>query len=347
MKINIKILLTELMMSLALHGILQGQDMIYADPEALVDELLEEMWADPISFFNKEDENWRSLCENLQLIDTAKINEIVHSAYKDNGYTHGNIENDSEAFVGLIGWLNSKSQKRKSRKFVRKTKHNKPETNSITVLIEGDSWFEYPIFLHDITDQLSKKPDLLIYSLAAGGDWIANMISSQDYQHEYSHLQPDVFIISGGGNDLVQDDRLLNYISAVPIEKTSTCLVDYKNYVILRMNNRPVPLCKVDYCPIEYHQYKDSIPLYQDHLDTVLINRIVNGRRYLNDKFYQKLVSIKLEYKILFESLRKSGPAHFDSLKIITQGYDYAIPNSARRFGTSLLLKNGKWLHKP
>lgn len=318
MHMDVKIILTGLMIFGLIRG-LAAQDLPQEDPAALVDGLLDEMWADPISFFNKDDENWRSLCENLQLIDTTKINEIAMATYSDNGYAHGNIENNSEASEGLTGWLNHHSQKRKSRKFIRKTKYNKTGTNTKKVLIEGDSWFEYPIFLHEITDQLNKDPDLLIYSMAAGGDWIANMISSREYQQEYRHLQPDIFIISGGGNDLVQDGRLANYISETPIEKTSPFLSDYKDYVILRMSNRPVPLCKVDYCPIEYHQYEDSIPLYQHDLDTLLINRIVNGRRYLNDKYYQKLVSIKLEYKILFESLRKSGPAHFDSLKIITQ----------------------------
>ena len=54
-----------------------------------------------------------------------------------------------------------------------------------------------------------------------------------------------------------------------------------------------------------------------------------------------------MEYKILLESIRKLDFNHFDSLKIITQGYDYAIPNSGRKFGIRLFMKNGKWLKKP
>ncbi len=55
------------------------------------------------------------------------------------------------------------------------------------------------------------------------------------------------------------------------------------------------------------------------------------------------LVTFKLEYKILFESLRKMASVHFDSLKIITQGYDYAIPSSSKK----LFWENEKWLDKP
>jgi hypothetical protein len=83
------------------------------------------------------------------------------------------------------------------------------------------------------------------------------------------------------------------------------------------------------------------------NVDGLDLEKIVNGRRFLNDNYYRWLVTFKLEYKILFESLHKLDSAHFDSLKIITQGYDYAIPNSSKKFGVRLLMENGKWIKKP
>jgi hypothetical protein len=74
---------------------------------------------------------------------------------------------------------------------------------------------------------------------------------------------------------------------------------------------------------------------------------IVNGRRYLNKSYYRWLVSLKLEYKMFLESLKKLDKDHFKSLKIITQGYDYSIPSSRKRFGVSVFLENGKWIKKP
>ena len=47
-----------------------------------------------------------------------------------------------------------------------------------------------------------------VWSLASGGDWLLNMLSARQYVEELSVLHPDVFLISGGGNDLVGSSRL-------------------------------------------------------------------------------------------------------------------------------------------
>ena len=183
-----------------------GQDINHAPQNKAVDELIDSMWVNPISFFNRDDPNWQLLCKNLQQTDSAKLNQIAHSIFsKSEKTTKGQIENGSEASEGFVGWLNKKSHNKKLRKFNNQiktdfTNKNKYPDHKI-ILIEGDSWFEYPLFLNEITDQLTKMSNLAIYSLAAGGDWAANMISSLDYQIEYKNLEPDIFIISGGGND--------------------------------------------------------------------------------------------------------------------------------------------------
>jgi len=101
--------------------------------------------------------------------------------------------------------------------------------------MEGDSWFEYPIFLKDITDNLMDSENLAIYSIASGGDWVANMIANHQYQFEYLKLKPDVFIISGGGNDILGDNRLASFVNYKPIDINSEFLNNYRNYVILRI----------------------------------------------------------------------------------------------------------------
>ncbi|MBE0651925.1 MAG: hypothetical protein IH595_13935 [Bacteroidales bacterium] len=77
------------------------------------------------------------------------------------------------------------------------------------------------------------------------------------------------------------------------------------------------------------------------------MEQIVTGRRYLSQNFYRFLVTIKFEYKMLFESLRKIDTAQFNSVKIITQGYDYAIPSYKKRFGIRMFMNNGQWLKEP
>ena len=176
---------------------------------------------------------------------------------------------------------------------------------------------------------------------------MANMISSGDYQSEYAKIKPDVFIISGGGNDIVGENRLVKFVTNKPVPANDPFLNDYREYVILRENHQQVPMCTANFCPIEYHSFVDSMSVYYERIDSTNLEKIVNGRRYIDKDFYRWLVTFKLEYKILFESLRKIDTTHFDSLKIITQGYDYAIPNSKKKLGVRLLLENGKWLKEP
>jgi len=341
-KCNILILLVFLGLSVF------PQPETLTDDEEIVEELLDSLWLNPTSFFNNSDTNWRLLCSNLQHVNIQQLNNITYSIFSGG---EALIENESTSSDGFLGSLNESSQEKKLKKFEKRIANdfiNKEiYPNNRIILVEGDSWFEYPLFLKDITDNLIKQENLAVYSIASGGDWAANMISSGDYQQEYIKIQPDVFIVSGGGNDMVENKRLMKLVSNNPIEKDSPFLIDYHNYVVLRQNSKPVPMCNATFCPIEYHSYKDSLTSYTSNLDSEILKKIVNGRRYLKKNYYRFLVTFKLEYKILFEAIRKMDSVRFDSLKIITQGYDYAIPNSAKKFGVRTFIKNGGWLKEP
>ena len=312
-----------------------------------LDRLMDSLWIHPSSFINYNDPNWIRLNQHLQNIDVLQLNELIHSIFYGKSSF---ILNKSRTDVGFVGVLNKTSNKKRQRKFHKKIRKGfrnfteKPENK--VVLIEGDSWFEYPVFVRDITDFLEKNPDMAIYSLASGGDWISNMISNLEYEYTYYKLKPDVFIISGGGNDFVGDSRLSAFISDKPLKKDSPYLHEYKNYCILRMEHIPVSICSENYC-MPYDAYTDSINNYKNKVDTALLAEIVNGRRFLNKNFYRWMATTKLEYKMLFESLRKLDPERFNSVKVITQGYDYALPSFKRRFGIRMFMDNGEWLKEP
>jgi len=313
-----------------------------------VEILLDSLWINPTSFFNIKDDNWRELCKNLNEVSLDDLNDISERMF---GGNNTKIKNEARATEGTLGKLNAKAQKKKTKKFDVKIqndfRNNKKYPNHKVVLVEGDSWLEYPLFLKDITDNLMGNENLAIYSLASGGDWVANMISSNSYQKEYLKLKPDVFIISGGGNDILDENRLVTFINAEPIKKDDEFLNYYKRYVILRFNDKPVPMCNSSYCPKEYHNYDNKIERLNNEVDQETVTHIINGRRYLNKSFFRWLVSLKLEYKLFLTSLKKLDPEHFKSLKIITQGYDYSIPNSKNHIGVSMLIENGKWIKKP
>ncbi len=312
------------------------------------EQLLDSLWQNPISFFNINDNNWRILCENLKDIDLDHLNHLSQSIFYG---IDAKILNQTDASEGTLGYLNKKSHKAKNKKFSKKIRNGFRDRsqypNHKTVLMEGDSWIEYPFFLQDISDQLIDNENLAVYSMASAGDWVANMISDHQYQLEYLKLKPDVFILSGGGNDILGDFNLASFINVNPIEKNAPFLSDYRDYVILRSNAKAVPMCSADFCPAEYHDYMHLMPELAQNVDVKTLDQIVNGRRYINIAYYRWLVSLKLEYKIFIESLKKLDEERFKNLKIVTQGYDYPIPSFREKIGKSMFTQNGKWIKEP
>jgi N-acetyl-anhydromuramyl-L-alanine amidase AmpD len=75
----------------------------------------------------------------------------------------------------------------------------------LRIVSEGDSWFQHPLVL-DIIDHLSRT--YAIYCVAAAGDTLRNYLSNKKQNGEYfmdalDEQQPSVFLISGGGNDIL------------------------------------------------------------------------------------------------------------------------------------------------
>jgi len=111
---------------------------------------------------------------------------------------------------GVLGFLNGISRFLRDRKFEKKVKRN---PRSVRVVSEGDSWFQYPIFIKDIIDWLNRDEVLAIQSLGAGGDWIYNILTQREYIKALQKADnPEFFLISGGGNDLLENGRIANLV---------------------------------------------------------------------------------------------------------------------------------------
>jgi hypothetical protein len=325
-----------------------GQSINKHEGQIEVDRLMDSLWIHPTSFINHTDPNWVRLNEHLQDIDILQMNELIHAVFfGKNSF----VLNRSHAQDGFIGTMNKNADNAKVKLFHKKIRAGFRNSTLYpthkVVLVEGDSWVEYPVVLKVITDFLEERPNLAIYSQAKGSDWFSNMISSLQYEYDYVKTKPDVFIISGGGNDLVGDYRLSNFILLNPFSADEPFLKNYRNYVLLRMLNKPVSICNSETCNYDKDMLLDSVSLDKAKVDTALLNQIVTGRRFLNQNFYRFMATLKLEYKMLFESLRKVDPDRFESVKIITQGYDYAIPNYERGGGLARFMDNGEYLKEP
>ena len=115
------------------------------------------------------------------------------------------VLNNSEADRDFLGILNSRSRRIRQSRFWEKVKDG---FEGKRIISEGDSWFQYPILLHDIIDHLSAHENYALYCLGFAGDWLSNILEEREYMHALQKIDADVFLISGGGNDLVGGNRI-------------------------------------------------------------------------------------------------------------------------------------------
>ena len=78
------------------------------------------------------------------------------------------------------------------------------------IVEEGDSWFQYPILLHDTIDVLQESYAIL--SLSGAGDTLANMVARAEYRRAIEETGATILLLSGGGNDLVAGGQLARHL---------------------------------------------------------------------------------------------------------------------------------------
>ncbi|HVF82477.1 MAG TPA: hypothetical protein VM884_11105 [Flavisolibacter sp.] len=128
---------------------------------------------------------------------------------------------ESNPMEGSLAWLNRKKQKARRQKFFSRIRHGKRTKDYKTVVAEGDSWFCFPLYVKDINEWLIDDENINLYSIAAAGDWLTNIIYEGKYVEELSLIEPDAFLISGGGNDFCGSNRLAFMVNTnVDEEKT-------------------------------------------------------------------------------------------------------------------------------
>ena len=104
----------------------------------------------------------------------------------------------------IMSWANGLCRLRRQEKFKRRQKNG---DRRIVLVSEGDSWFQFPIFLDDVIDQLFNNFN--IWSVDAAGDTLQNMVlDNAEYMQALRRNKDEVraFLFSGGGNDIVGED---------------------------------------------------------------------------------------------------------------------------------------------
>lgn len=97
-----------------------------------------------------------------------------------------------------------------AERFRRQARFNRRKTfgSDLPVLVsEGDSWFQFPLLVKEIIDQLGDE--YLIWSVGAAGDTAQNMVfGSPEYLQGLERQKQDVrgFLFSAAGNDIIGED---------------------------------------------------------------------------------------------------------------------------------------------
>jgi hypothetical protein len=178
------------------------------------DELIEKIIQHPLVFTEK---NFLDLVtigtekeykhENIEL-NFDDLRKMIIRIFDINETT---LKQESDATTGVLGFLNKRSTGIRQKRYYKHIDNgfrDLKNKNKKVIVAEGDSWFQFPVFIKDIVDWLSDVPDYALYSIAYGGDWFTNILYDEKYIEELSIHRPEVFMISGGGNDFVGSNRL-------------------------------------------------------------------------------------------------------------------------------------------
>jgi hypothetical protein len=112
----------------------------------------------------------------------------------------------------MMSWANGLSRLRRQERF--RARMAAGDRRPVLVS-EGDSWFQFPMLLADVIDQLAE--DYNVWSVDAAGDTLQNMVF--DHAEYLAALRQHAgtaraFLFSGGGNDVVGADAQGNPVIA-------------------------------------------------------------------------------------------------------------------------------------
>ncbi len=287
------------------------------------DDFIEKMLKKPLGFNEQDFQNFLQ----CYLLPTGYYNtkeafqDMRHCIQRIYDLNEQQLLETSNANSGLLGKFNRKITHIRQKLYFRRVSNQKESKNYVRIYAEGDSWFLFPVFVRDIVDWLKKRKDFLIYSDAFGGDWITNIIYEGQYIESLSTYSPDIFLISGGGNDMVGNNRLAVMVSG-----------------------------KGDQPP----KYSKENPLTDSKLSQEERDYIMLAQPYITKDFYAFVYTMKVQYSLLFKNLYANKSKH-KHLISITHGYAYPYPKKGSNFSwryplqpiVNKLMNSGQWLFRP
>ncbi|RYZ90961.1 MAG: hypothetical protein EOP04_02210 [Proteobacteria bacterium] len=171
----------------------------------------------PNPLYNKIDENKvlvmmeeeRTESFAIGLYFDMALDEKLQPAHKLKSFVETNAQ--AKSFLGdsVLDLANWWTRKKRNRLYDQK----KDDPGYIRIFAEGDSWFQHPL-VHDTIDHLSRS--YAVFCSSSAGDTLRNYQSNKEKRGQYyleaiKEVDPEFFLISGGGNDIL-GSQFRNYL---------------------------------------------------------------------------------------------------------------------------------------
>lgn len=114
---------------------------------------------------------------------------------------------ESARLLNLANWVCKKARQQEYARRIAEARRSRA-TAPVRIVAEGDSWFQYPFLLHDAIDHLMDDSQLAVLCFSEAGDILSNMTAKGEFYPALQRETPSYFLISGGGNDMVDGQGL-------------------------------------------------------------------------------------------------------------------------------------------
>ena len=241
---------------------------------------------------------------------------------------------------GMFGEISRLARERRQLQY--RLKVNNPFFSGQKIVSEGDSWFQFPFLLVDVIDQLFNPFDCFdgyaVFSLGAAGDLLENIINEDEITQAIETEKPEIFLISGGGNDLVADGNLANFLNEFEPDRQAA---DYLNEEFDRFLEKIIQLyrglflrllSRFPSLKIICHGYDYAIPNNGVSLGQPMISKGIVDQE-LQKEILQKIIDRWNEAQIrLLENVEFGGRVfHVDCRNAVGDDnwFDELHPNNA------------------
>ncbi len=285
-------------------------------------------WQNPL--YNKLESSFiREMLDNEKLVDFAlglyfenqTDAEKPAIQLKD---VFANIPLKEKGILGDLG-LNVANKIARFRRNHRYKKAIERNPNALRIVSEGDSWFQHPLVTDTIDHLAATYP---VYCVAAAGDTLRNITMAsagippvEEYIAAIRKHKPAVFVLSGGGNDIL-GEQFRRYIKEGVVPTPNTKPADYVEELLLTDLNSLQSMYRSIFTKLKVsdpnlkilvHGYDYIIPLKVKNkgwLGRYMIEKGVGGTdiekghalrkavlAYILNEFNEKLLAVADEFK--------------------------------------------------